>query len=188
MSQKLRPIADVTTNDWFNTPLFSKINEITPDDGITEISNSVVNSGIFKVQLSAGVDPGVNTGHILRVRARYADGVVAEDSRFNVSINNTILPSPFQVHPVAETYTTYEFPFPESQAALITDYSNISMLLQPFIVGDLIAAEYRVTWVELEIPSPFTPPVRATIDSIIHPRNVDSIILKDEELDSIMNV
>lgn len=74
MAQILVPVADVAAGAWTATPLWAKVDDnsvLNPTgDGleITSADNSSPDNA--DLQLSAGGDPGVSTGHIMRARWR----------------------------------------------------------------------------------------------------------------------
>lgn len=71
--QVLRPSADVVDGNWTNelgnnTNLYDSVKETPPDDGNWIESEWSPSSSVCVLKLSAGDDPGIDTGHILRFR------------------------------------------------------------------------------------------------------------------------
>lgn len=53
MTQKARPIFDISTGSWTQVPLYSKLNEATPSDSSKVASNPAVKGDTFEVKLKS---------------------------------------------------------------------------------------------------------------------------------------
>ena len=69
MAQFGRPISDVTTTNWATTPLWSKIDEVSADDG-DSISAVASSAATAECALTSSLsDPSSSVGHTVRFRA-----------------------------------------------------------------------------------------------------------------------
>lgn len=146
-NQFLRPISDITaiSDPWPGTPWWSKVDETSPDD--VDYAESVnVGSSAMKVKLGPGFDPGVHTGHIVRVRAWQPSGTpntgnILVYSPVGGEIADFPLPGNWSATPATITNT-----LSAGQAALITDYTDI--YVQVFTFNGFV----RCSWIEMELP------------------------------------
>lgn len=72
MTQYARPTSDVATGSWTTTPLWSKVDDDLVSqpsgDGTTIASNDNSTGDTAECGLGAVTDPGVTTGHVMRIR------------------------------------------------------------------------------------------------------------------------
>lgn len=181
MAQFARPSADTTFLLLGGTPTntagsrYTNIDESTPSD--TDYVYSANNPGgstLTEFAFSAVTDPGVSTGHIVRVRCFQID----EDSGGHPQSANTTgtatslawslhqgatVIASGTINPGAAATTTYTLTAGEADA--ITDYSNLLIELSPG-GGAGSPANRRgvaISWVELEVPD---AAVNETADAI----------------------
>jgi len=148
MAQYARPISpDISTGGWTVTPLWEKIDEITPSDldYITSIKNPIADT--FEVTLSSVTDPGILLGHVIRVRAidDKANGILDfylyEGANLRASRTGIAL---------STSWTTYDYTLTIGEADNIGNYSNLSLR----VVASGTANNFvYVSWAEFEVPS-----------------------------------
>lgn len=150
MAQFGRPISDVSiANEISNSTglpdFYTSIDEIVSDDDTTRLESSANHGTDSEFGLSSLIDPTVNTGHILRVRA-YSD-----DGSLNVYLKQgtTIIHQTLGI--TLGAWTTYEFNLLEAEAANITDYSDLRFAFDIPFQGNR-GAELFISQAELEIP------------------------------------
>lgn len=141
--------SDGVASSWTTTPLFDKIDEIVADDSDEITSETRVapgNTTIANMNISDFVDPGVDTGHVFRVRSKatFTLGSAAK-LRMSILLNNNIFA---QVDfNLTTSYQTFEYAMPTATAALITDYSNLQVeFTGVFAAGNL--GSVQVSWFE----------------------------------------
>lgn len=170
MAQFARPDSDVSFALLGGTPVdtagdrWQNIDESSPSD--TDYVYSQNNPGggsSAEFGLSNVTDPGVNTGHILRIRTAQID----EDSGGHPQAANTGGTATtcgwqlLQGASVIESssidpgeFTTTEVNLAEANVANITDYSDLRVFVNPS--GGAGSAGNRravaISWIELEIP------------------------------------
>ena len=147
MAQFARPSSDITT-DWATTPLWSKIDEVTPDDG--DFITGTGNAKTFEVKLSAVTDPQVGTGHIVRIRARATGSGGAE--RLNTwglyQATTAIVTQNASI--TRGSFNEYSITLSEAQANSITDYSDLRIR---GLTSQGTTETIDVSWAELEVPN-----------------------------------
>lgn len=138
MTQYARPSADVATINWGNSSgalmnLFAEINEEVPNDTsfIQTIIVAPVNEHyVCKLAGGAIVDPGVDTGHILKVRLRKnpANGAALDylvelrQSYVDEALQGDLIDS-WEVQDVDGNFTTHVLDIADASA--ITDYADL---------------------------------------------------------------
>lgn len=148
MAQFGRPIADKTAgilDPFFNQPWWSKLDESVASDA--DYVEADAAGGIGRVQLSALLPPGVNTGHTLRIRTGKASGstngnVYIENAAANVRAQYTADGLSY-----AAGFATVTWNLTSGEAANILDseYAELYVRFQAYGAG-------RVSWIEFEIP------------------------------------
>ena len=169
MAQYARPASDITT-DWTTTPLWSKLDEVSPDD-----ADFITGTGPTKtaeVKLSSVTDPNAHTNHIWSLRLKATGSSAAEkatvtlyqgSTSIEVLINNqTIVRNAFNLW----TGTLVN-------AANITDYSDLRIRL--VTGGSNGAAEtIQCSWIEFSVPD--VPATQLVIDDASHTHGADGSI------------
>ncbi len=161
MAQYGRPGSDITTG-WTTTPLWSKIDEVSPDD-----ADFITGTGATKtaeVKLSSVADPGDHTNHVWSLRLKATGSSAAEkctvtlyqgSTSIEVLINNqTIVRNAFNLW----TGTLVN-------AANISDYTDLRFRL---VTGGSNGAAETIdcSWIELSVPD--IAPVTLTIQDGAH--------------------
>lgn len=147
--QEAGPISDVSNDGWTTAPLWSNLDEATPND--SDIINSPVGTEISPrdcvMGLASVTDPVVHTGHVLKVRMQAShaglfDAYLLQSgtqiSTWAVSIDTTL--------------TTYELSVTTGEAANITNYGALQVKLRK---RTSLTAGYFITcsWARLFCPS-----------------------------------
>jgi hypothetical protein len=116
--QQLYPIADTTAGTWIPVPLWQNV-----DDQV-DIDNIAPTGGDFqlKLQFDAGVDPGVNTGHVLNVRWRRVAGTEVVDV---VLYQGAVAIETFLAQAPGAAFATLQLNIAAANAANITDYADL---------------------------------------------------------------
>lgn len=160
MAQFARP-DETITNEWTEVGGdHTALNEVTPNDG-TYLEAPMIpdTSTLFRCKLSAVTDPGIDTGHFFRFH--YYDADANETGSLSVQVIDG------DTETIIATITKTDFSTPtgvwqshsaelsELQAAAITNYANIHVVLQTAAVdaGDA----WRCSWIELEVPGEAGP-------------------------------
>ena len=135
MVQKARPASDISTGAWTATPLWSKVDEVTPDDDTTKITSDNPNSDTMEVKLTAVTDPVSSTGHIVSFRAK--TGVFdpeVEESICGMQIipklvqGTTVISTGSTVN-LTSDWATYSWTLTAGEADNITDYGDLRVRL-----------------------------------------------------------
>ncbi len=153
-----RPDSDQVVDDWVTSPLWSKIDEVTPDDATTSISSAgagVSASATGAVNLSNVSDPGIGPGHILRLRHREAHaeanfGFFQLRQGYVSELSLGTLIASFNP-PDNTSWTTFVGNLTEAQGNSITDYTDLQVRFngtngsqEPYLV--------YISQIELEVP------------------------------------
>lgn len=155
-TQFLRPSADDVDNDWLgnNAPtstLYKEVDEASADGDSTYIYLNIPAAGVqlCRGYFAAGTDPGVHTGHTMRVRVR-TSGTMLGTLEFRLKQGaSTTIGSSFAT--LGGAYGTTEYTLTTGEAANITDYGDLRWELEYFEEFTDSGA-VRVTWIELEVP------------------------------------
>lgn len=126
------------------------------DDGTTQVWNrdgAPLPVAWFEVGLSnPSAPPGSNSGHWLRCRFRMTLGTwPLIPGQVSLYQGATLIKAFDLPSPGANVWTTFAVELLSATAALITDYSNLSIRVSEGSVGTYI---FRVSAVELEVPDP----------------------------------
>lgn len=161
MAQFARPNGDVANTASFSpTPLWEQVDDpVGSGDSSTITTNNGNTSGQYCILETTNVtDPGVNTGFVLRGRARKS-AASGKNIQFNVQFldatNNQI--GTFGIAAdTTETLTTYNRSLTESEAATLrgdSDWPNgIRFKISKIVSGGGASRELIVADVELEVP------------------------------------
>ena len=156
----LRPDADVETSDWTSTPLWNKLDEVSPDDATTEVSaiftGNFQQTKNFEVGLSnpAGPPSGSET---VTLRVRFWLQLVFQDvTQRSVKIELKELSTIKKTYNTFASKTGYQTTINSilSQAVKdsINNWNNLRVRVEYKVTGDSEFAQSwgRVTWIELE--------------------------------------
>jgi len=148
MAQYGRPIADhpPALDIWSGQPWWSKLDETVASDA--DYIESATSQGM-RVKLSPLLPPGVDTGHILRVRTGKASGstngnLYIENAAGNVRASLTPVDS-FS-YPTGFVTQTWNLTSLEASAILDSEYPEL------YVRAATYGAGARISWIELEIP------------------------------------
>lgn len=120
------PISDILRGGWapsLGNSLFAAINEDTPDDSDTILSSLNPTNDVSEVGLDATADPGVDFGHVLKYRFRKL-GPGNADIIMKLKQGATVIAT-FTHNDISSSYTLAEQVISDSDAADITNYSNL---------------------------------------------------------------
>jgi hypothetical protein len=122
----IRPVSDVSTGTFTTTPLYSKINESTPDDA-SKVKSGPGTTDSFEVRFADMSAPSSQTDHIIRYRLRDPSGVVT----FTISLvqGSTII-AQWVESSVPTSFVTYERPLTIEQIQAITDYNDLRLRIE----------------------------------------------------------
>lgn len=128
------------------------IDEVVPDDAVTYLKAFDIDQPCSgTVHLSDGIDPGIHTGHIVRVRMKKDAG---SGHRLQVTLQQvgvgTISTWTHDFNS-APDWTTFETTINPVNVANITDYTALQLVLA---CQNWSADQGSVTWAEMEIPTP----------------------------------
>ena len=158
MAQFARPTSDLdNTGSWTTAPLWSDIDDGASPDGTVVVSDTTpVVTEPFTVDLGSTItDPGVGTGHVLRIRwAKNAGGggnmtirIELREGYVNESSQGSLRATDdYAIN--STTLTTDATTMSEAEANAITDYSD----LQIRVMGVAATRALKVDFVELEAP------------------------------------
>ncbi len=126
------PSADVTTGSWGEAPLFSKLNESTPDDStyVTYTSGNPT----FEVLLSGYSAPPTTSLHIVKVRAKNVSA-----SSITVELYQGLRRVGTWTHALSTAYKTYEDVLTPNQVGLISDYTDLRIRVTGSTEGDCVS-------------------------------------------------
>jgi hypothetical protein len=149
-----RPDGDVSNaGAWTPTPLWSRLDETSPDDSSTMVSTgqNPTTADTFEVSLTNVADPFASTNHIIRFRARGDDGGRDNFLEMRLYQGSTQIAST-GVEDVTTSWTTFTYTLTSGQANSITDYNNLRLRFIPDTTGTGPGSRVDVTWAELEVP------------------------------------
>lgn len=182
MAQTARPIADslLASVEWSPTPNYVQIDESVADDGGTYIvgPGNPGHDPSSSVQLGSVTDPGVSTGHTMRVKLAY-NNIPVDTGTFYFGVllyqgdpygggytyiaqmdpgtygGNLIRNGPGEISG-SIGYTTFTYTLTGAEANAITNYSDLWIYITVALGfgGDVDPNLWcRVSWFELEVPS-----------------------------------
>ena len=177
MAQYARPNSDVQWSLLGATPTdttgnrYTNVDETTPSDTDYVYSQNNPGGGSFvEFGLSAVTDPGVSTGHVLRIRTAQID----EDSGTHplpADTTGTATTCGYDLYQGGSggtlittgsinpgNFTTTTINLTTTEADLITDYSTLTVYMNPSGGGGAPTSRRAVaiSWVEFEVPSVIT--------------------------------
>lgn len=146
MAQFFRPDDDLETAGWTTTPLWSKLDEVTPSDSdFVRTATNPVNQD-FTVSIAGGVAPQAGTRTL-----RYRAGKSSSSGR-RVDITVEILEGATS----RQTFTHTDVPTMQQYnsvvTASITDYSDLRVKVNANVVGGGAGRWAECSWIEFETP------------------------------------
>lgn len=142
MTQYARPSSDVSAGSWTTSPLYAKIDEVTPSD-VDFIQCSNANS-TCEIALSSITDPSSSSSHTIKVRARKAG---------NATLTVYLFDGTTQIASWSPSITTsfaeYTYTLTSGEADNIGDYTDLRLKFQCAYV---IAGGTGVSWADFEVP------------------------------------
>ena len=148
-----RPIADVTNVNWTVAPLWEKLDEVVPDDAVTEIDTyitAVPTLAYFTVKLSPVTDPQSADNHVIRYRAHYSSRSGSSSMRGYLYQGGTLISAEPSASPLTTARTTYNWTLSTEEASSITDYDDLRLKLE--LVNPVPSVRVYCTWLEFEVP------------------------------------
>jgi len=149
MAQTVLLYQDFSNDGWYTSTgstlrLYQMVDEAVPDD----LDNIRSTDGICILKFDTAYDPGVHTGHLVRVRSKKSTSG-ASTLRVSLLEGSTSIAS----WNIEETpgWVTKELALSEAQAALIGDYANLRLQLRA-ISGSPTRLE-QVSWAQFETPN-----------------------------------
>jgi hypothetical protein len=133
-------------------------NDVTDDDDtwITAELTQANGSSAIVFSLSTVEDPKVNFGHVLRIRLRGSvASLIPFDgwANFGLATSSNLVISINPVRGKVDEWTEHAYPLTEAQAALITDYSDLQVLVSTGIrLNQLDDYPIDIAWIKLEVP------------------------------------
>jgi hypothetical protein len=123
-AQRAAPTSDVSDGAWLASDasgnLYTMIDETTYSDSDYIYTSS---TGACTVAFASVTDPGVNTGHIVRYRAK---GNGSNGLTVRLKDGTTTIET-WTHAPLSSSYATYEQPVNSTNAANIADYTNLRL-------------------------------------------------------------
>jgi hypothetical protein len=166
MSQFALPDADLSNGSFFGVPaaplnLWQNLDDNSETDYIESSGWDAADAGVDSIQhsLSNVLDPGVSSGHILRLRW---SAPTYNGSSYTVQIglyqgapfNGILIALSASVVSAAQaTPTTLAYTLTAAEADSITDYTDLTISITIADNGGANAGDFRAYWAELEVPS-----------------------------------
>ena len=127
--QYARPVSDISDGAWLNETgsgihLYTSIDEVSANDADYIYAPSL---SLCEITLGDLSDPGVNTDHIMRYRAK-GDG--STDLAVTLRDRNGDTIATWTETNAASTLTTYEHTLTTTQAGNITDYTGLKLTIE----------------------------------------------------------
>jgi len=145
--QFARPANDISLGGW-SSPAWSKINEVVPDDDVSYTEKT--GSGTLEIGLSGVNDPGVGTGHIIRLRAKQQVGSKGPEKLNCQLYEGGVLIAETGVQTLTRgPHVSFEYTLTEAEADAIINYNDLRFKFVP-AQGD--TEIMRLTWAELGVP------------------------------------
>jgi len=165
MTQYARPSSDVSNAGWEDATggdgdalLWDELDESTADDATTFIrSNTALE--VCEVSLGAISDPGVDTGHVMRIRGRSTASGTRRRITFELYQGAVLIDT--KIVTMLATWTTFSLTILAVIAAQITDYADLRFRFTSAVgAGETT----DITWAELETPG--EPPSAPSVTDI----------------------
>ncbi len=159
MVQTLQPTSTLTPADWGSfgdTPDHATIDEgvDTHDEFSTYLRGQVGGALETVVGLASGSDPGVHSGHVIRIVYRKVASVGNPATRVYVQLFQGATPiTGVEESGLARTtrWKTFEYTLTSGEAAAITDYTDLRLSITTTAIP-ATNLDLRVTAAELQLP------------------------------------
>ncbi len=152
----VRPDGDQTVNNWTSTPLFEKIDEVTPSDTDFVQSENDPANDIMEVTLENQTDPASSTGHIVRYRYQKGQSGGGAPGTINLIIGlyqgTTLIASTTHSN-IATGFVAGSFTLTGGEADNITDYNDLRVRIDADKSAGARTSWAEISWVEFETPS-----------------------------------
>lgn len=157
------PSAQLSSTNWTAVGAgtsHAALDEGVPDNGDTDYVRNTASTNSLAVDLDAVSDPGVDTGHVVRVSAKCTSGSHTLTVQLKVDDGATLVAT--FVVPLTSLYvvTTYTLSAAEA-SALASKYDDISLHFETTSDGST-GIHTRVTLAQLEVPTPGETHLRTT--------------------------
>ena len=153
MPQYARPVSTIAAGGWtaVSAPTHHEATDEETPNGDTDYAQAGSTAGTLKLGLSSVSDPGVGTGHTLRVSVKALGSKGPERLDGWLYEGAALIATAFAAVSITrDSYNLYEYTLTEAEANAITDYGNLAVWLAP---NSVASGEYlRDTWVEFEVP------------------------------------
>lgn len=153
-----RPDQDLNVGPWNTAPLYSKINEVIPNDATDYIYDST-NSVIWQatnMSLSGITAPTRKDGHVLKYRFRVTGFAAFSNPDFRIRLfqGDNLIVNYTQTTFGGVGWFTWTQTLQPSQAELITDYSNLTVEVSiKTPTAFTFTKELDLTWVQFYVPT-----------------------------------
>lgn len=156
MAQYARPDSDVAAGGWATAPLYQKIDE-TPYSDSDYITDTFIGGAgtAVTVGLSNVGDPGVSSGHIIRVRFR-VDDIVSGSWTVTVRLYEGATTRSTDNATANTSFTTSTFTLSTAEANSITDYTNLRIEVEFYNDDEFGTYTADISWIEFEVPDAAT--------------------------------
>lgn len=155
MPEYARPDSDIQTTGWncsSGSDLFELVNEVTASDTDYVYTNAMAGNTLI-VGLGDVTDPQMNTGHIIRFRAKSANASKGPEScECLLYENGTQRATTGAQGLTRDSFNTYTYTLTTTEADSISNYANLRLHFIPDPSSGT-NDEIHVSWAELEIPS-----------------------------------
>jgi len=147
VTQYAYPTSDVNNSGaWTTEPLYNKIDEEPYSDADYVQSPQSAADKAFTVGLGSLTDPGVHTGHTVRIRALVG---TSGTFKFELLQGATVIHDSGALS-LTTSFAEYNFTLSAGEAANITDYTALRVRVTAVTT---YATKYQqVSWVRLEVP------------------------------------
>ena len=157
----LRPNGDIETSDWTSTPLFEKLDEVSPDDATTEITSSRFflggNTFDFEIRLVSPFPPSTPTGQeTVTLRVRHWLEIITGTTIINdVTIElkeGAVVKKSISITASEIAYSTSTITLSQAEKDSITDWDDLRVRVEYHVQmsGGIETSEAHVTWIELQ--------------------------------------
>ena len=147
MSQFARPANDISLGGW-SSPAWSKINEVVADNDSSYTEKTGL--GTLEIGLSGVDDPGVGTGHVIRLNVKQQSGSKGPEKLNCQLYEGGVLIAETGMQTLTRgSYASFEYTLLEAEANSIGNYNDLRFKFVPD-QGD--TEVMRLTWAELKIP------------------------------------
>ncbi len=150
--QFARPVAD-TSGGWKTETsstlnIYRSVDEVIPSD----LDYIWQNTASCELRFGSLSDPGVHTGHFLRIRSRrnLPSGTISLTVELRSYTGASYVLVATRSIPNITSFSTFEYELTPAEAALINNYANLRIRLTAYSSSGSFHSE--VSWIELQIP------------------------------------